>query len=57
MTIVSFNEYPTIVKKAATVLRVISKPVNEKIPNVITTSCTNAKIAPRANLNSNRTEI
>ena len=38
ITIVSFKEYQTIVKKAATVLSVISKPVREKIPNVITTS-------------------
>ena len=57
ITIVSFKEYPTIVKKAATVLSVISKPVREKIPNVITTSWTRAKIAPKANLNSNLTDI
>ena len=57
ITIVSFNEYPTIVKKAATVLNVISNPVREKIPSVIITSCTNAKIAPKANLNSNLTDI
>ena len=38
ITIVSFKEYPTIVKKAATVLSVISKPVREKIPSVIMTS-------------------
>ena len=46
-----------MVKKAATVLKVISNPVKEKIPSVITTSWTKAKIAPKANLNSNRTEI
>ena len=38
ITIVSFNEYPTIVKNAATVLNVISNPVNEKTPSVIMTS-------------------
>ena len=38
ITTVSFIEYPTIVKTAATIDKLISKPNNEKIPNVITTS-------------------
>ena len=35
ITMVSFNEYPTIVKKAATTGREISYPSIENIPNVI----------------------
>ena len=38
ITMVSFNEYPTIVKKAATTGREISYPSIENIPNVIVTS-------------------
>ena len=38
ITMVSFKEYPTIVKKAATTGREISYPSIENIPNVIVTS-------------------
>ena len=57
ITIVSFNEYPTIVKKAAMIGRLISYESREKIPRVMKTSCVSAAIAPRANLNSKRIEI
>ena len=46
ITIVSFREYPTIVKNAATIDRSISKFNKEKIPKVINTSCTMATRLP-----------
>ena len=45
MTIVSFNEYPTMVSIAATTGMFISLLVREKIPRVIKTSWNKVKMA------------
>ena len=57
ITIVSLSEYPTIVRNAAMIGRLISYERSEKIPSVINTSCVRAAMAPSANLNSKRIEI
>mgnify|MGYP007000355582 CR=1 len=46
ITTVSFIEYPTIVKTAAIIERLISKDKIENIPMVIITSWNNATIDP-----------
>ena len=48
ITIVSFNEYPTIVKNAAIIVKSISIFKIEKIPRVIKTSCIKAARLPYA---------
>ena len=45
---VSFREYPTIVKNAAIIAMLISISINIKIPKVITISCTKAMMLPAA---------
>ena len=57
ITTVSFIEYPTIVKTAATIERLISNENTENTPNVIITSWNKAKIAPRLNCHSNLIHI
>ena len=53
ITTVSFIEYPTIVKIAATIDKLISKFNRENNPRVIITSWKRASIAPILNCHSN----
>ena len=57
ITTVSFIEYPTIVKTAAIIERLISKDSTENIPIVIITSWNKATIDPTLNCHSNRIQI
>ena len=49
-TMVSFREYPTMVRNAATIEREISRSVSAKAPTVIVTSWIRARMAPIAYL-------
>ena len=49
-TMVSLREYPITAKIAAKTDKSKSREKKEKNPSTITTSCINAKSAPRANL-------
>ena len=57
ITTVSFIEYPTIVKTAATMDKLISKEKNENTPKVIIISWNKANIAPILNCHSKRIQI
>ena len=56
-TTVSFTEYPAIVKTAATVERLNSRPVKTNKPIVAKTSWKRAKIADKANCHSKRNQM
>ena len=53
-TMVSFTEYPAMVKIAPTETRESSRPSSAKTPMVMATSWMSATSAPMANENSNR---